>query len=312
MRTLPLCFALVMLAAVATPGFTADIHPDDAAVLEDIFTEADAVLAKLSQPVPALERKTGPIRNIYAMEVQRSGTNDFVRVGVDEQGRITQLHGNGAWLPNSVFPMLAKLPELRSIRCDHNIVMATRRTDSSYDASGLSHLADSKLEELVIGHGLTDDGVRAIARIQSLKRLAMVHAMGGSAEAVSALKDHPSLESVTFALGPEKTTKEICQVLATIPNLHEIGLHETYMTYENALEHLKPLAGKLKKVTFHSTLVLPNDIEKFRADHPGLEVPEANMNALFRAVGRQNQIKKVASPEAIAYLETLLTHAAQP
>lgn len=297
--------SLVLAAALAAPSLAADIHPDDAAVLDEFLAEGNAVLEKLGQPVAELKREHEGVRSGYVMEVQRSGTAGLVRVAADEQGRITQLHGNGAWFPNSVYPILAKLPELRSIRCDHNVVMATRKTDASYDGSGLVHLADSKLEELTMGHGFDDAGMAAIGKLKGLKTVKLVHAMGGSAGSAKALIGHPSLVLVTFNLGPEKTNGEVCKILATLPNIREIGLNETYMTYEGALEHLKPLAGKLKKVTFDASLILPADIEKLKADHPGLEVPEPKLSGLFRSGLRLNQIKKCASPEAIAYLETL-------
>jgi len=299
---------LLLLQAVAAEETS--IHPDDLAVLEEVLAEQDAVLKKLGQPTPRMKREVKPTGKLYQMEITSEGSGTFgsgafLRVTTGDQGRITGISANGPWLPNPVFPLLAKLPELRSIRCDHNIVMATRRTDASYDASGLVHLADSKLEDLTIGHGFDDAGMMAIAKLKGLKSVKLVHAMGGSAESAKALIAHPSLESVTFNLGPEKTNGEVCKILATLPNIREIGFNETCMTYEGGLEHLKPLAGRLEKVTFDASLVLPGDIEKLEADHPGLKVPKPNLGGLFRSGMRQNQIKKCATPEALAYFEKL-------
>jgi len=312
MKTLASILLLILLDATclhadpqAVAGEKVGIHPDDLAVLEEVLAAQDAVLKKLGQPTPQMKREVKPTGKLYQMEITSEGSGAFLRVTTGDQGRITGISANGPWLPNPVFPLLAKLPELRSIRCDHNIVMATRRTDASYDASGLVHLADSKLDDLKIGHGFDDAGMRVIAKLKSLKSLALEHAVGGTAEAAKALAAHPSLESVTFNLGPEKTTGEVCKILATIPKLSQIGLNETCMTYDGALEHLKPLAGRLKKVTFDASLVLPGDIEKLKADHPGLEVPKPNLGGLFRSGMRQNQIKKCATPEALAYFEKL-------
>lgn len=101
-------------------------------------------------------------------------------------------------------------------------------------------------------------------------------------------------------------------MLATIANLKEIGFHETHLRYEGGLEYLKPLAGTLQRVTFHASLILPEDIERLKAEHPGLEVPEPNLSGLFRAAGRQGQIRRVADAEAEVNLDQLLNVSAQP
>ena len=198
MNLLPRLAALILVPLLLLQAVAAEkisIHPDDLAVLEEVLAAQDAVLKKLGQPTPQMKREVKPTGKLYQMEITSEGSGAFLRVTTGDQGRITGISANGPWLPNPVFPLLAKLPELRSIRCDHNIVMATRRTDASYDASGLVHLADSKLEDLKIGHGFDDAGMRVIAKLKSLKSLELAHAMGGSAEAAKALAAHPSLWS---------------------------------------------------------------------------------------------------------------------
>ena len=64
---------------------------------------------------------------------------------------------------NDALGWLAKLPELRSIRIDHNTSAPGVGGDiEQYDGSGIAALADSsKLEEIKIGHAFDDDGMAA-------------------------------------------------------------------------------------------------------------------------------------------------------
>ncbi len=90
-------------------------------------------------------------------------------VGHDSQGRVTKLIGNGPLLANEAYGWLAGLPELRSIRIDHNIPGPGRPLSHAlYEGSGLAALANSKLEEIKIGHAFDDQGMAALAKVKSL------------------------------------------------------------------------------------------------------------------------------------------------
>ena len=83
-------------------------------------------------------------------------------------------------LANEAYGWLAGLPELRSIRIDHNIPgPGSPLSHALYDGSGLAALATSKLEEIkiakvkslgiaLIGHSkATDAGVAHFANLET-------------------------------------------------------------------------------------------------------------------------------------------------
>ena len=73
-------------------------------------------------------------------------------------------------LANEAYGWLAGLPELRSIRIDHNIPgPGSPLSHALYDGSGLAAFANSKLEEIKIGHAFDDQGMAALAKVKSLR-----------------------------------------------------------------------------------------------------------------------------------------------
>jgi hypothetical protein len=104
-------------------------------------------------------------------------------------------------------------------------------------------------------------------------------------------------------MGSPKITNKTLAVLATLPKLQRIGMNETFVTYADGFEHLKPLKGRLKAVALVQSLVLPADVEKLKADHPGLEVKTSPMAEVAEKAFRRAQLLKWASPEAVEYLK---------
>lgn len=119
------------------------------------------------------------------------------------------------------------------------------------------------------------------------------------------LANHPLLEEVRCGpMGTPKITNKTLKTLATLPRIKRIGMDETFLTYAEGFEHLKPLRGRLQSVSLKQSLVLPADIEKLKADHPGLEVTTSTPAEIAENRYIFNQLLKWASPEAADHLQT--------
>jgi hypothetical protein len=222
----------------------------------------------------------------------------------DKAGHVLAFTGNGPWLRNDGLKLLTGLPELRIIRLDHNTPVPKSGVDEAlYSGAGFAALKDSKLAIVKIGHAFDDSGMKALASIPSLRRIDIGHSKVTDA-GIAALAGHPNLEEASFSpMGAPKITNKTLAVLATLPKLQRIGMNETFVTYADGFEHLKPLQGRLKSVELVQSLVLPTDVEKLKADHPGLDVKTSTMAEVAEKTYRRNQLLKWASPEAVAYLK---------
>jgi hypothetical protein len=297
-----LLFLLWGFSAACVRGNDLPLHPDDLKIILRIAAcerlDAAPIVSPKGWPrvdAPATVRFLGAgDRNRHAMTV-----------GCDQDGRVTHIVGNGPLLCNEAFGWIAGLSELRVIRIDHNVPKPRSGVDHQlYDGSGIAALQGSKLEEIKIGHAFNDDGMRALAQIRSLRVVQIGHSRVTDA-GITALVNHPSIEEASFSpMGAPKITNKTLQVLATLPKLKRIGMNETFVTYNNGFEHLKPLQGRLEAVTLRQSLVLPADVERLKADHPGLEVTTSTPAEVAEKPFRRNQLQKWASAEAVEYLET--------
>lgn len=290
---------LVIRPASVVSAIELPLHADDALVIEQI-----AALAKLDAP-PELNPKQGwpNLKGEPSIRIASKEGRRVLLIGHDANGKVTKLIGNGPLLPNEAFSELAKLPELRSIRIDHNTPAPGSGGDiERYDGSGVAAMAFSKLEEIKIGHAFDDDGMAALAKVKSLRNISMGHSRVTDA-GVAHFAKHPNLEEfyISPQARPNRITNKSLPSLATIPKLKRIGLHETFVTYDSGLEHLKSLKGILEFVSFKAALVLPSDVEKLKVDHPGLTV-ETSTPAEILAAPNSRGVLRWASPEALQYL----------
>jgi len=278
------------------------VHPDDLKIIQRIAKHEN-----LDAP-PIVKPKGWPRVDAQAT-VRFLGAGDRSRhaltIGCNADGRVTHLVGNGPLLCNEAFGWIAELPELRVIRIDHNVPKPKSGVDHQlYDGSGIAALKNSKLEEIKIGHAFDDDGMRALAKIGSLRIVQIGHSKVTDA-GIATLANHPNIEEASFSpMGSPKITNKTLKVLATLPKLKRIGMNETFVTYKDGFEHLKPLKGRLESVTLRQSLVLPADIEKLKSDHPGLEVTRSTPAEVAEKPFRRNQLLKWASAEAVEYLKT--------
>lgn len=278
------------------------VHAGDLKVIQRIATHE-------SLDAPPIVQPKGWPRVDVAATVRFQGAGDRSRhaltIGCDADGRVTHLVGNGPLLCNAAFGWIAELPELRVIRIDHNVPKPRSDIDHQlYDGSGLAALSDSKLEEIKIGHAFDDDGMRALAQIQSIRVVEIGHSKVTDA-GIAALANHPNIEEVSFSpMGAPKITNATLKVLATLARIKRIGMNETFVTYKDGFEHLKPLQGQLESVTLRQSLVLPADVKLLKVDHPGIEVTTSTPAEVAEKPFRRNQLLKWASPEAVEYLKT--------
>jgi hypothetical protein len=291
---------LVTSALVQANDTPLPLHVDDLAVLRKI-----AEREKLTAP-PEVATKGWPLQkgDQGVRFAAKENPRHALTVVHDSKGRVVKYLGNGPILSNESLADVAKLPELRIIRIDHNVPGPGSTTSHDlYDGSGFAALADSKLEELKIGHAFSDKGMLAVAKIRGLKSLTVGHSRATD-EGVKALAKHPNLEvfHVASQARPERVTDKCLPVFATLPKLRELGLHETFLTYDNGLKHLKD-HKQLTTLSLKASLVLPADVEKLKKDLPKLIVETSTPAEILEAPNSRG-VARWASPEAQEYLKT--------
>lgn len=231
-------------------------------------------------------------------------TRHFMAVIHDKNGRVTEIRGNGPLLPNKVFKHLSKLSELRVIRVDHNMPPKDSKIPrQEYNGAGIVALKNSKLQEIRIGHAFDDEGMAALSKIQTLKKMDICHSKATD-KGVSFFAGHPNLQEVIISsqARPERITNACLQSLATIPNLKRFSLQETFLTYDKGLAYLLPLRGKIVAASFKNTLVLPVDLAKFRLDHPDAAITVSTPSEILASPNSRGLLRW-ASPEGVDYLK---------
>ncbi|MFN4260819.1 MAG: hypothetical protein ACK4RK_16105 [Gemmataceae bacterium] len=222
----------------------------------------------------------------------------------DARGRVVKYLGNGPILSNASFADVAKLSELRVIRIDHNIPGPGSTTPHErYNGAGFTALEKSKLEEVRIGHAFDDKGMAALAKVASVKFMDISHSKVTD-QGLQVLKNHPSLEvfHISSQGRPERVTDKCIAVFATLPNLKELGLHETFLTYEGGLKHLST-SKTLTMLSLKTSLVIPSDIERLKKDLPKLTVETSSPAEILESPNSRG-VARWASPEAKEYLKT--------
>jgi hypothetical protein len=277
------------------------LHRDDLAVLRKIVLREGLDAPPVVNPATGWPRFPG-VNMVRFSASLRPG--HVLAAGHDQQGRVTHLAGNGPLLSNEAFGWIAALPELRVVRIDHNIPSpGSSVPHHDYDGAGLEALVNSKLQDFRITGAFADAGMKHLARIRSLQSIDIFHTRVTD-EGIAHLENHPSLQDVRFApMGSPRVTNRSLRTLATLPKIKRIGLNETFLTYDDGFEHLKPLKGQLEFVGLKLSLILPADIDKLKADHPGIEVVTSTPAEVGENQYLRNQLLRWASPEAVEYLE---------
>lgn len=302
-QTAPVLVGVILaniVAAVRADDGKLPLHPDDLAVLRRI-----AEREHLTAP-PEVVKTGWPLQRgeTGVRFASKDNPRHMLTVVADAQGRVVKYLGNGPILSNESFPDVAKLPELRVIRIDHNVPGPGSTTPHErYNGAGFTHLQKSNLEDVRIGHAFDDQGMAALAKVASVKSMDICHSKVTD-QGLQALKSHPSLEvfKISSQARPERVTDKGVAVFGTLPKLRELGLHETFLTYNGGLKHL----GNLKTLSLLSlkhSLVLPADVEKLKKDLPTLKVETSTPAEILDAPNSRG-VARWASPEAKEYLKT--------
>jgi hypothetical protein len=285
---IPFCTipAIVVLFTAAAPPAEVrpPVHTDEAAVIRQIiavegyapqvaempgwlFSGMKKVLAELGREVDSLKGWQIDVKND-----PRPHRGGFFACVYNPDGHILALSGNGPWLRNESLRALRAMPELRSIRWDHNGFVANHPEVDLYDGSGFDALADSKLADIKIGLGFNDKGMEQVARIKALRRFEVGHSRA-SAAGIAFFAGHPGLTSFSIAeMGSDRVTEQALATIARIPHLSHIGFHECFVTYDRGFVHLAPLKGRLEEIDLSMSIFVPGDLDRLRADHPGARI----------------------------------------
>jgi len=195
----------------------------------------------------------------------------------DATGRVVTIETQGAPLTNEELRSYAStLSELRSLSLGHWGEWKYKETLKIEDFSGegLDAFAGLQLEKLFAGGTrLNDEGLRAVAKLHQLKRLHIRHA-AITKEGLKALIGHPGLVELKIedSLKGETVTAEVIPTLLQIPHLEVLSLGQTYLPYQNGLDQFKQIADRLKELNLSNMAILPEDLEKLKADLPNTEV----------------------------------------
>jgi hypothetical protein len=296
---------LVLLVTCHAPAFAqeakAPLHVDDLKIVQRIAKYEDLLAP------PDVNPKGWPLKpGEKGMRFASiANPKHVLTVVYDSQGRVTKLLGNGPLLCNDALTWAAGLPELRVIRIDHNVPPPGSKTPhEKYDGSGFAALKASKLENVRIGHAFDDHGMAALSTVSSLRSVDICHSKATDA-GIAHFAKHPNLEefSISSQGRPNRVTNKALLSLATIPKLKRLTLQETFLTYEGGLKHLASLKGQLEAVSFKGSLVLPDDVEKLRGDHPALTIVTSTPAEILEAPNSRG-VMKWASPAAVEYLRT--------
>lgn len=285
MRSLPIavlfflsvsCVPLVAEAAELIPP----VHPDEAKIIQRIIAvegyspvEAEYPKWRLNSTQKMLEELGVDADGLRGWQIEvkhdpRPHRGGFFSCVYNQQGRILALSGNGPWLRNDSLRLLNGMPELRSIRWDHNGFVANHPEVDLYDGSGFDSLHDSQLADIKIGLGFNDKGMEQAARIKNLRSFMVFHSRSTDA-GIEFFEWHPNLRSFSVGeMASGRVTQQALASIATISNLTIIGFFEAVVPYQDGLSHLAPLKGRLKSIDLSMSVVSDADLQRLRAEHP--------------------------------------------
>ncbi len=310
-------FSLTLAGPLASEELAIPLHPDEAEVVR-LIIESEGVPVQESTPRSWATKSTQ--ERLAALGVDADGLefwsfhdakakNRALIFAYRPDGRTLSISGNGPWLQNEVLRAMKAMPELRSIRLDHNVRPEKGWDYPPYSGQGFDGLIDSKLLEVKIGHGFNNLGAEALAKIPGLKSVAIGHSRM-DAEGLAFFKGHAGITSLTVAeMG--KIPASALAIYATLPNLTQASFKEAYVSYENGLDHLEPMAGQLKSIDLRMNVVSAADLEALKEAHPEAEVLTNTPEEIAKGhIGVARRLVRLAPPELAGPLEAAVERAA--
>jgi hypothetical protein len=254
------------------------LHPDEAKIVEQIISVEGHAVEVAEVPGWA---KGGVVTRLKEVGVETAGLKTWgvrdkklnavsFNCVYDANGRVLALFGNGGWLRDESLRALKGMPELRSIRFDHNGFLRQHPLSPLYSGKGFDALADSKLIDIKLTLGINDSGMEQAAKIKGLKSFTVVHSQVSEA-GLKFFEGHPSLESFTVAEMGIVSQAALASI-AKMPKVEHVGFQEAFVTYEGGFKHLLAMKGRLKTLDLSMSLINTPDLERVRADHPDAKI----------------------------------------
>jgi hypothetical protein len=273
-----MAFAVMLGVQQSARALDIPLHPDEAKIVEQIISVEGHAVEVAEVPGWAIG---GVINRLKEAGVETAGlktwgvrdtTNNAVSFNCvyDANGRVLALFGNGPWLRDESLRALKGMPELRSIRFDHNGFLRQHPLSPLYSGKGFDVFADSKLIDIKLTLGINDAGMEQAAKIKGLKSFTVVHSQVSEA-GVKFFEGHASLEAFTVAEMGNVSQAALASI-AKMPKVEHVGFQEAFVTYEGGFKHLLAMKGRLKTLDLSMSLVNAADLELVRADHPDAKI----------------------------------------
>ena len=175
---------------------------------------------------------------------------------------LEQFSTDGSTITDEGTAAFAQMKQLIKVRISHNMQLKT--------VPGLA--AHPTLQIVNIGGTSVGDGaLPGLASIKTLRELSLHHCLGVTDAGVVALAKHPALEKLTLdpQFRPIITDAAIAP-LATIPNLKDLSINETVLSYAG-VSQLKA-AKSLTKLTLQKNGIPTAEVDKLKAELPKVEI----------------------------------------
>jgi len=273
-----IAFTVMLSVQQSARALEIPLHPDEAKIVEQIISVEGHAVEVAEVPGWA---KGGVVNRLKEVGVETAGLGTWgvrdtkmnavsFNCVYDANGRVLALFGNGPWLRDESLRALKGMPELRSIRFDHNGFLRQHPLSPLYSGKGFDVLADSKLIDIKLTLGINDAGMEQAAKIKGLKSFTVVHSQVSEA-GVKFFEGHASLESFTVAEMGNVSQVALASI-AKMPKVEHVGLQEAFVTYEGGFKHLLAMKGRLKTLDLSMSLINAADLELVKADHPGAKI----------------------------------------
>jgi len=240
---------------------------------------------------------------------------------LDEQGHVVRLMFNKPAFRNDELDELAKFRHVKKLKLWHNFddkgPNGYRTGPDPMSGAGWSAFKDHGVTSFSIGGCNFDgDGLRATATFPKLDELGFSHTRVSDAD-LAALKGHPTLRSIRMSpMWSDHITNKALEHVATIPNLQQLRINETYLTYEHGLKHLEKLRGTLREVDLDNCVITPEDVARFKSAMPKVTVKQKPIEEVGRLIatnfkGAYRKLSKRAPKEVIEHFRKIGEKAAQ-
>jgi len=228
----------------------------------------------LGTVVLAADGKPSSIKVEVLKGYDQSGS--YCQVSLDkETGHVIGVQANLAGFHNDEFASFKAFPQLKSLKLFHNGIWQDKSLpEDQYDAKGISQLNSLQHLEVVIlaGGHLSDAGMQAVASLPHLRELGMWH-VPVTDVGIAHLANHPTLESIRIAPGwSRRITNASLETLATCPNLEDLNINETHLTFEDGAAFLVQREQPLKRIDLRACVIDSAEVERLREAFPDTEI----------------------------------------